>query len=508
MKNNTNNEMQIFYFPKCPKCKCFIIKLDLTLTFDCKCNKKNFDDNINYLTEKNDEPLLNYYREIARNWDESFGNNDEYDDENVDRYWDTVFSNNYKIFAKGLLKSEGIIKNHKMKNINKKLDIFSSDYLYKNRAYYVYYFNFNNIFKKYHISKLYDKFILEKCNINKKNIPDDLNNYNNTIFKDGRKSIEFIFKHFFQKNLNIQSVCNDEILEQIEKEVNNLVFPKEKKILNIAKTFILDIICLLKILKINPLFSNQLITPKNEGEKEFFFDENNLLFFLKNYFEIREELEDDKFHKTIFDHIYIIKEKNLILLISDFQIRLYDINDINFNNCICLININIRNRDKRHRIKKFLKLDNELFILLFGNKYNYDNDDEIIDDINVYNLTDDDFKWRDDIWLLKIEHNALNKSGYLQIIIPSLLIEMMSRYGLNVLDVINGDNLICFKNDYFYLEKRNFYFYIFKKIKYDFQLRLKIELNQQHSCYDLEIMADNINHQIILYNYNSVYLIN
>lgn len=158
MKSNTNNEMQIFYFPKCPNCKCFIIKLDLTLTFDCKCNEKNFDDNINYLTEKNDEPLLNYCREIARNWDKTFGYHDEYDDENVDRYWDTIFSNDYKIFAKGLLKSEGIIKNHKIKNINKKLEFFCSGYLYKNRTYYGYYFNFNNIFKKY--SNFYSIFDL------------------------------------------------------------------------------------------------------------------------------------------------------------------------------------------------------------------------------------------------------------------------------------------------------------------------------------------------------------
>jgi len=128
--------------------------------------------------------------------------------------------------------------------------------------------------------------------------------------------------------------------EEIENFVKNLTFSKENKILNIAHTlFILDIFCLFKILKINPFFSRQLITPKNESEKEILFNNNNLYRFLKLSFEIKEELEDDRFENNVISQIHLIKEKNLVILIFDFQIRFYDINDINFNNCIYLINL-------------------------------------------------------------------------------------------------------------------------------------------------------------------------
>ena len=132
------------------------------------------------------------------------------------------------------------------------------------------YFNFKNIFKKYYISKLYDKLLFEKYYINRNNIPDYLNNYNNNIFKYGREIIKLIFKFFFPEYLKLFAEYKNKSDEEIENFVKNLISSKEKKILNIAKTFIIYIFGLFKMLKINPFFSKQLIAPKNESEKKLF----------------------------------------------------------------------------------------------------------------------------------------------------------------------------------------------------------------------------------------------
>ena len=61
MEENENNQMKIFYFPKCLKCNCIIIQLDLALTFDCNCNKKGlYDNSVDFLSRKNNEDLFYY----------------------------------------------------------------------------------------------------------------------------------------------------------------------------------------------------------------------------------------------------------------------------------------------------------------------------------------------------------------------------------------------------------------------------------------------------------------
>lgn len=272
--------------------------------------------------------------------------------------------------------------------------------------------------------------------------------------------------------------------EEIENFVKNLTFSKENKILNIAHTlFILDIFCLFKILKINPFFSRQLITPKNESEKEILFNNNNLYRFLKLSFEIKEELEDDRFENNVISQIHLIKEKNLVILIFDFQIRFYDINDINFNNCIYLINLKKKFIDTVRRtykkIKKFLMLNNGLISLYLANDSFCCIDDsncndryimKIIDDYNENNIND---YINENICLNKLDYNSLNKPVNSHFIIPHIFKKL--DICINYLDIIDSNNLICVGYKY----NQNDYIYIIKEANNDLFLRLKINLNHE-----------------------------
>jgi len=66
--------------------------------------------------------------------------------------------------------------------------------------------------------------------------------------------------------------------------------------------------------------------------------------------------------------MHIIKNKNLILLFTKYDIRIYDINNLNFNNCISSKKFQIKN-DNRNDIK-IVMISDEYFILRKANIFN------------------------------------------------------------------------------------------------------------------------------------------
>ena len=168
-------------------------------------------------------------------------------------------------------------------------------------------------------------------------------------------------------NFNISSnknILNEKNIKILEKEILDIISSikfNDKELLFFIKTFILDLICCLKILNKNPLFRKEL-------KLLYLIDKvknSDILFYFNKFFEIKKELKDNNNHKYIIEQMHIIKNKNLILLFTKYDIRIYDINNLNFSNCISSKKLQIKN-DNRNDIK-IVMISDEFFILRKAN---------------------------------------------------------------------------------------------------------------------------------------------
>ena len=475
MKNeNSFNDEIIIYLPICSKCDCEIKDLDLTLTFDCNCSKNEKE----LMEEQNggciyhgcrcpdccDCDYNSYFKQI--NEDTSSLVLKTFNESRSLRHY-------FKIKPRSIIGEEGIL-------INK----VSS----KQRKWTYHIFKFSNIFKSKHISDLYDTINFRQSSIKKDNI--NYNN-NNILFHQAKEVIETIINSFFQNNIEIKekipiinlnksnekNILNEENINLLEKEITDVISPIKSynEFLLFTKTFILDIICCLKILNKNPLFEKELklFSAFNKLENRDF------ITYFKKYFEIRKEFEDNYNHKCIIEQMHIIPNKNLILLLTKYDIRIYDINDLNFNNCLCSTKIPYKN-DTFNDIK--IIMITEEFFILRKSELSFERE---------ANTNYSHFINRNvEIFLLELQYNSSYRKKIGQLIINKI----KHKIGIFDIDAFNKNNIICIDNKYIY-------FFNLQKTKMN--LISMISINGNFPPYF--ILADILNQQIILlhsYEYN------
>ena len=466
------------YKPICSKCNCEIKNLDMTLTYDCNCNNK--EEELNMMEKDHgcicsgckcydccDCGYYDYYF-LAKKVNE-----------NTSSFFCKIYNEkkslrNYcRIEPRSIIGEHGILINKISSKITKWI-------------YHI--FNFTNTFKKNHISNLYDNIYFKECKLKTYHI---INN-NNFLFYKAKKIIETILNAFLLKNKNInikernsifnsnissyRGILNEENIKILEREVLdiiNSIKSNDNKLVFLIKTFILDLICCLKILNRNPLFRKELklLNLLNKIKN------NDILFFFNKYFEIMKELEDNYNHKYIIEQMHIIKDKNLILLLTKYDIRIYDINDLNFNSCICFKKI--QNEDDYRNNIKIVMISDEFFILRKAELLYRGGDTHLHHEYKNVEL-----------FLLELQYNSSYKDKKVELIIHNLkLIETI--YDL---DAINKNNIICIDNKYIYF---------YNLVKTDMNLISKISII--YNFYPYFIIADKLNQQILLlhsYKYN------
>ena len=262
MKNeNYLNDEIIIYTPICSKCNCEIKDLDFILTFNCNCNNK--DEELNMM-EKDHGCIcvgcrcINYcycgyfeYLCLAKKV------NKDYSSFIFKIFDDQRLLRNYsRIEPRSIIGEYGILIN--------KISSKKKKWIYK-------IYQFTNAFNKNHISEFYDNIYFKKCYTKKYNF---INN-NNFLFDKAKEMIETIVNSFLYININLKqripisnfnlssnkNILNEENIKILEKEILDIISSikfNDKELLFFIKTFILDLICCLKILNKNPLFRKEL----------------------------------------------------------------------------------------------------------------------------------------------------------------------------------------------------------------------------------------------------------
>ena len=458
MKNAINlNDEIIIYSPTCSKCNCEIKNLDLLLTFNCGCNKK---ENMMEIDKIDIGCVCGnngcvcccycgyyYYYLLAKKIKRD-----------TSSFVFKIFNKNLKLRDYCRIKPRSLIG---------EFGILINKISSKKRKWIYHIFKFSKVYKNNHISDFYNNIYFKQYNIKR----DTINYYNNNLLFDKAKEIiEIIIFSFFHINIDILSkinIINEENIKLLEKEVLDIIGSiksNDNELLSFIKTFILDLICCLKILNRCPLFGKEL-------KLLYLFNKvkiNDIFMYFKKYFEIRKELDDNYNHKCIIDQMHIIKNKNLILLLVEYDIKIYDINDLNFNNCICSNKI------------LFNKLIGDIKIVMISDEF--------------FILRSACLSYREyisvEMFLLELQYNSSNEKKKVQLIIHNLKLNET----IYDLDVINKNNIICIDNKYIY-------FYNLVKINMNLISKISIFGN----FYPYFIIADKLNQQIILlhsYEYN------
>ena len=261
--------------------------------------------------------------------------------------------------------------------------------------------------------------------------PSKLNNLNNIIQKNyNYKNNQFIFGYnISEKNLDI-----------LEKEIKSISYPNNNsQILKIAKTHIMIIVNFIKFIMKDSLFNFKILNP-------FFLSNKTKTFNFFGYFEgIEKEIENCFNNGSIIDihnkgspvypivryfhvservflindriYIFLIGEKNLILIILKNEIRIYDIKG---KNLFCKINHNLLEDylyiDHYYYHEKFFKLNNELFLVV-----NY---------------------IRDKIYYIKINYDDSSKNPKSITILEDNFFKSLGVMISN-LEIIDNNNIIC-----------------------------------------------------------------
>jgi len=177
--------------------------------------------------------------------------------------------------------------------------------------------------------------------------------------------------------------------------------------------------------------------------------------------------------------MHFIPNKNLILLLTIYDIRIYDINDLNFNNCICSTKIPFN--ENIYNDIKMVMITEEFFILRKSE----------LGRIKEPNTNYVQFINRNvEMLLLELQYNSSNKNKIGKININKI----NSKKTIFDIDAFNKNNMICIDDEYIY-------FYNFQKT--NINLKSKIKIISNFAPYF--ILADKLNQQIILlhsYEYN------
>ena len=332
----------------CPKCKCrfndIFRNFRLSLTYNCYCDKLSIKENINSYLERNR------------------GNKIQIEQRGRGRGRGKVGWN--RALTRGIIREN---RYQKKRTINLRRKIYFHD-LY-------------NPLKKFHISDLYNKLQFKNNNLND-DIIDEEPNY--TILKQAKKLINIIIQTFFSSESNlILHNTNKKIfiydgpfflenyLSQLETKIKNLKHPYlNDKVLDTIKTFILDINASILIIKKNSNYKINLKISENIRR--------NLLEYFKEITKFREAINnsfnDGYGNQSISNNIYqvhYIKEKFLLLLVLNKEIRICHKYDFQGNNCLCSTKADIHD-------SKILKINYELFLVFYSHsiaflKIEYDN---------------------------------------------------------------------------------------------------------------------------------------
>ena len=482
MKNkNFFNDEIIIYRPICSKCDCEIKDLDLTLTFDCNCN----ENEKKLMKEQNFGCICKHCRGYCccgcgyyRYYDFAMKINKGTSSLALKTFNEEKDLRNYcKIKPRSIIGEKGILIN----KISSKKGKWTYHIL-----------KFSNIFKSNHISDIYDTI-----NFRERYIDNFIFNYNKNdfLFYKAKEIIETIINSFFQNNAEIKEkmpifnlnksnekekekdVLNEENINLLEKEITDIISPIKSynEFLLFIKKFIFDIICCLKIINKNPLFGKELKSfPLFNKLKK-----RDIVLYFKKYFEIRKEFEDNYNHKFIIEQMHFIPNKNLILLLTKYDIRIYDINDLNFNNCICSTKIPFN--ENTYNDIKMVMITEEFFILRKSELCR----------IKEPNTNYVQFINRNvEMLLLELQYNSSNKNKIGKININKI----NSKKLIFDINAFNKNNMICIDDEYIY-------FYNFQKT--NINLKSKIKIISNFAPYF--ILADKLNQQIILlhsYEYN------
>ena len=345
-------------------------------------------------------------------------------------------------------------------------------------------FKFTNAFKNNHLSDSYNNIYFKQYNIERYKMI----NYNNNNFLFGKaiQIIEAIIFSFFHKSIKIsermltcknisskKDILNEENIKFLEKEILNIIDSikaNDNELLLFIKTFILDIICCLKMLNKCPLFGKELklLNLFNKVKN------SDILAYFKKYFEIRKELEDNYNHKCKINQMHIIKNKNLILLLAKYDIKIYDINDLNFNNCICSKGFQFNDGES---IDINIVMISEEFFILRKAELSYISE-QMADHYHYHYVYEEV-----EMFLLELQYNSSNKN--VQLVIHNLKLNDT----IYDLDAFNKNNIICIDNKYIYF---------YNLVNANINLVSKIVIIGNFEPYF--IIADKLNQKIILLN--------
>jgi len=454
------NDEIIIYLPICSKCNCEIKNLDLTLTYGCNCNNK--EEELNMMEED--------HSYICKCWDCcDYGYRDYY-------FLAKEINEDNSSFVFNIFKENNDLRNYCLiepRSLIGEFGILINKISSKKKKWIYHIFKFINTFEKNHISDLYNNIYFKKCYTKTFKI----NNNNNFLFDKAKEIIETIINSFLYKNINIKEripiILNEKNINILEKEIIDIfcsIKVNDHELLFFIKKFVLDIIYCLKVLNRNPLFEKEL-------KLLYLFNKvknNDIITYFKKYFEVRKELEDDYNHKCIIELIHIIKNKKLILLFFRNDIKIYDINDLNFNNCICSTKIQFK-ENNRNGIK-IVMISDEFFILRKAE----------ISCIQEPRVTYSRyFNEYIEMFLLELQYNSSYKNKNLKLIIHNLKLNET----IYDLDAINKNNIICIDNKYIYF---------YKLIETNMNLISKISII--NNFYPYSIIADKLNQKIILFH--------
>ena len=278
-------------------------------------------------------------------------------------------------------------------------------------------------------------------------------------------SEEFFFKQYssYDNLFYSDSYFKEDFLNKLEKNVMNFKNPKlEPKILEAMKLFILDIYCLILVLKKTKNFIKKefLSVWINYDFKEY---KNNIIKYFKEYVELEENVKNNLKGKDLYfpqniKFIYYIDD-NLFLVFNSQSAKLYNVGK---NKFLCSIPI------EYNRIKKISKINKNNFLIIEYGK------------LFIINI---EFEKNYEFPKFKVVHCFNNKN-------------------ITDADIINEESILCIDDN----TNKNIY-----KLKKNFSNEYFIEKQNKiiniGYCFT-NILADNFNNQfLVCFDNSSIILI-